>query len=393
MMTTSTVRTYAFPTRVQFGFGAAKGVADCVSDFRIRAALLLADQGVTRAGLTDRVARAVRSAGVQVTVFDKIHPPGPTDNVVSEAYDIYRRKRCQVTIAMGGGSVMDTAKAVRLLATHGGDIRDYNLALRSRAKITPIMPRLICIPTTAGTGSEVSAFLFVTDTTRNVKIAVASNYLIPTVALVDPGMTFSLSPIFTAATGMEALAHSVEICLNGGDNPLADGFALTSVRLVAANLKTAVKNGRHKEARKEMSMAAMMSGMALTQKGVGLIHSLANTLSAQCGIPSGVAMAVMLPHVVRLHAPKCPKRIAEIGSVMGVPTEEMTAREGAASTIETIERLIRRVKLPLNLEALGVEKKRLESLSQAALADMVSMGSAREWSERSILRLYQAAFK
>ena len=285
-------------TTIRLEFGALQGLPEDLAATGITRPLIVADKGVTAAGLTQRVIDAMPDAMAH-PVFDDV-PTNPTEEAVEEALALYKREGCDGLIAVGGGSPMDLAKGVAILATHPGPLQTYAAVLGGAPKITAATAPVIAIPTTAGTGSEVGRGSVITFRDGR-KLGLLSPNLLPKRAVVDPDLTLGLPAAITAATGMDAVTHCIECFISPVDNPVAGAIAIDGLERAIQALPRAVANGQDREARREMMIAAMMGAMAF-QKGLGSVHALSHPLGAlrEFKLHHGTLNAVLLPHVLAL---------------------------------------------------------------------------------------------
>ena len=301
-------------------------------------AIIVTDPGVMKLGLTRHLEAALTAGGVEYAVYGET-VPNPTTQTVADAIEIYRAHRCQGIIAVGGGSSMDCAKAVGILAVHPGrKLARYKGILRVWRKLPP----LIAIPTTAGTGSETTLAAIITDANTRHKYAINSFPLIPRYAVLDPEMTVSLPPSLTASTGLDALTHAVEAYIGNSTVRQTREDALEAVRLVFGNLERAYENGGDLEARRNMLRAAYRAGCAFTVSYVGYVHAVAHSLGGEYDVPHGYANAVLLPMVLREYGAKIHRKLAELARAAGVCEQGMTDAEAAEAFISAIEAMKRR---------------------------------------------------
>lgn len=374
-----------YVTRVQFDFGALSLLAEELALAGIRRPLLVTDKGVVAAGLAERV-RAALPANVPLAVFDGT-PPNPTEAAVRAAADAYRAHDADGMIGLGGGSPLDLAKAVAVAVTHpAGPLKQYAVIEGGLNRITAAAAPTIAIPTTSGTGSEVSrGAIIVLDDGR--KVSIGSAHLLPKAAICDPELTFGLPAILTAATGMDAITHNIEAYLSPRVNPVADAIGLDGLARGWRHIARATRDGSDREARWEMMMSSMEGAMAF-QKGLGAVHALAHPLG---GIPAppvlhhGTLNAVLLPHVLRFNAEAVPERVTRLGEAMGLAD----TRPGAVA--DAVAALSAALGLPATLGAMGVQRAVLPSIAAAAMKDHCHPTNAREASEADYLALLEAA--
>jgi len=371
------VHLFAFPTRIVFGTGAHEILVQ-EAPRGARKALLVTDPGMVNLDVFNLVKARMEAAGLAHEVFAGISP-NPTDDDVNGGVAAYREAGCDWIVAMGGGSAIDGAKGVRLLATHPGSVLDYDDARNGADRITADMPPLVAIPTTAGTGSEVGRSTVVTDTATHRKVVIYSPHLIPTAAIVDPDLMVGLPSRLTAATGMDALAHCVEAYCAKGYHPICDAIALAGVRLVHGALERAVRNGQDLEARTDMAMAATMGAIAF-QKGLGLCHALAHPLSTVAGVHHGLANGIMLWRVMEFNRPALGDRLVELSRAMGADDAPTAVRD-----------LARIVGIPEGLADVGVTEAMLPELAAQAWDDACHRSNPRGVMPEEIRDLYEQA--
>jgi len=378
---------WSFPTRVLLGNGAATRCAEEALRLGASRVLLVSDKGVERAGLLDSIRSALDAAGLQHRSALEISS-NPLEAEVLGATREFDQIKADLILAVGGGSVLDVAKLVRLASTHPGPLAQYDDATGGSEKIKGPLPPMIAIPTTAGTGSEVGRSGVVTIQSTNRKTVIFSPLLLPEVAILDPEMSRTMPPGMTAATGMDALTHCIEAYAAIGDHPMADAIALGGVRLCHESLKAATDDGDDLKARADMLKAAMMGAVAF-QKGLGACHSLAHPLSAELGMHHGLANAICLPAVLDFNRAAVPERIAEIARQLGVRgNDESTLSFECAGAVRALRKSIG---LPSSLRSQGVEESDLPRLAALAFADSCHELNPRRCTEDDLLALYKAA--
>jgi len=379
---------WSFPTRVVLGEGAAAKCANEAHQLGASRVLLVSDRGIEAARLLDPVRSALDAAGLaHQSALDV--SSNPLEAEVLEAARIFSDFGADLVLGVGGGSVLDVAKLVRLAATHRGPLARYDDATGGSAHIDGPLPPMIAIPTTAGTGSEVGRSGVVTIQATNRKTVIFSPLLLPEVAILDPAMTQTMPPAMTAATGMDALTHCVEAYASIGDHPMADAIALGGVRLCHRSLKAATDNGDNLDARGDMLKAAMMGAVAF-QKGLGACHSLAHPLSTEFGMHHGLANAICLPAVLDFNRVAIPERIAEVARQLGVRgNDESTLSFECAGAVRALRKSIG---LPGDLRSQGIAEDDLPRLAALAFADVCHQQNPRKCSEDDLLSLYKASF-
>ena len=384
------ISTWSFPNRIVFGWGAIGQLPATLDGFGGRRPLVVTDPGVARCGLLARVTDLLTNSKIDHSIFDRVEG-NPTEASVYPGVDIYRSEHCDSVIALGGGSALDAAKAIRLKATHNLPLEEYDDLKNGGDRISADVPPMIAIPTTAGTGSEVGRSTVITLKATGRKTVIFSPHLIPSVAIADPELTVALPPHLTAATGMDAMTHNLEAYLSIGLHPMCDAIGIKGVEIVARNLPVAVCDGRNAEARTNMMVAAIMGAVAF-QKGLGAVHSLAHPLSTVAGMHHGLTNAILLPHVMRFNLPVSRDRLTDIAVALGVDTHGMGADSAAVAAIGAIEKLNNEIGIPKRLRDAGVSAEMIPMMVPLAMADGCRLCNPRPTSASDMEELYRAAF-
>lgn len=348
------------PRRIRFGWGEIGHLAEEAARFG-RRVLLVCDEGIVRCGLADHAAALLRSGGIEVVLLASVEPE-PSCAAVDRCAAEARHAGAAAIIGLGGGSAIDTAKLLAVLGDDTASVADLVGVDRVARGGLP----LIAVPTTAGTGAEMTPNAVVSDTVASLKRGVVSEHLVPAVAIVDAELTVGLPPALTASTGVDVLAHAIEAFLSRKANPLSDLAALQAIRLVARSLREAVANGRHRAAREDMMLASMLGGMAIATSGTTAVHAMSYPLGGMIGIPHGLANAVLLPVVLGSTAEAAPQRFRGIAEALGLGTGGQTDAHAAAMAVAEIQRIVRDVGIPAGLRGLGVSPSHLDALSRAA---------------------------
>ncbi len=357
--------------------------------------IIISDKGVVKAGLMKHVKAAFDSSGMTIgAIYDDV-PPDSSTQVVNDIVTVYRENGCDAIVAVGGGSPIDTAKGVNIvISENSNDLMEFEGADRLKKPMQPF----VVIPTTAGTGSEVTLAAVIKNTEKNVKMGFASHLLFPKVAILDPRMTITMPPHITAATGMDALTHAMEsyTCLQ--KNPLSDAYAFAAIKLISENLCKAVEDGNDENSRSAMANASTMAGAAFSNSMCGMVHALGHSVGAICHIPHGMAMSIFLPIGLEYNLEKTKKYVAELLLPFGGMEEytKMPEERRAARTIVLVRKLQQTLYdlcgLPRNLKEAGVSRSQLESIAQTAINDGTLTFNPLEMDEKDALNVLNEAY-
>jgi alcohol dehydrogenase class IV len=369
-------------TTVKFGFGEIAGIEADLAGLGVGKPLIIADKGVVAVGLVAGV--QAKSPVLQAApVFDAT-PTNPTEEAVEAALALYRQHGCDGLVAIGGGSPIDLAKGVALLATHAGPLETYAAILGGIPKVTAAVAPVIAVPTTSGTGSEVGRAALIT-LRDGRKLGFISPYLIPRLAICDPELTLGLPAWLTAATGMDAVTHCIETYLSPRENPPAEAIALDGLKRAVAFIERAVRDGSDREARKEMMMAALQGGLTF-QKGLGAVHALSHPLGGlkEVSLHHGTLNAVLLPAVLRFNAPTVEGKYAEIRRTLGLDAD--------ADLADWIAGLVARLGMPGSLTQMQVPRSIVGAISEAAVKDHSTASNPRPATAADYAAMLEASF-
>ncbi len=361
-MNTAQPFTVTQPTRIQFGAGTVNDLGTTVKDFNGTNVLLVVDPGLVKAGLLSRLTSPLKKAKIPFTVYDKIDPE-PGLKLADKGKKIAKKAGCDCVVGAGGGSAMDVAKAIAILLTNGGKAVDYlGLGLIKKAGVPKIM-----IPTSAGTGAEVTfTAVFINEKTGS-KGGMNGDPLYPDAAILDPELTLSLPQHVTAFTGIDALTHALEAYTSTQAHSISEMYSLEAIDLIARNLPAAYANGDNLEARSAMLMGSLLGGKALATAGVGLVHAMAYPMGGMFGIPHGLANAVLLPYVVDYNLIGNYEKFAVLAEVLGCETAGLSLREAAQCCVEALFDLNKEVGIPSHLEQLNIPEESIPEMAKIAL--------------------------
>ena len=377
------------PTRIEYGTGKVNQLADEVKGLNSKRPLVITDKGVIKAGILKGIEEQLKENNIEFAVFSDV-VSNPRDTSVEKAADLARAHKADLMIGIGGGSPMDTAKCVGMLITNGGKIEDWYGCYKVKKQGLP----LITIPTTAGTGSEVSIWAVVTDTRKekHVKEFLGSPLIGPTVTLVDPLLTVGLPPHLTAYTGMDALSHAIEGYFSLAAEPIADVIALSAIQLITDNLAPATLNGNNLEARDNMMLGSLMAGIVLGVTDCGAIHCLGHAIGGLYDVHYGLAMAIFFPYVMEYNLGACPEKFVNIAEAMGENVDGFPLMEAAGKSIDGIVKLLRLLRIP-TLKDVGVKEQDFEELAKLALADETSLANPRKMTAEGMMGILKDAYQ
>ena len=373
--------TITYLTRIEFDFGATKLLPDLVRELGITKPLIVTDPFLAESDILKQISQLLQQTA---PVLFPNTPQNPTEAAVESAVKIYQANGCDGVIAVGGGSSIDLAKGVALLATHDGPLEQYAVILGGLNKITAKVAPVIAIPTTAGTGSEVGrgALISLND---GRKLGFISPHLIPKIALCDPLLTIGLPPRLTAATGMDALTHCIETFLSPRVNPPADAIALDGAQRAAKWIEIAFKDGQNQEARWNMMMASLQGGLTF-QKGLGAVHSMSHPLGGlkNLTLHHGTLNALILPAVLRFNREYCQEKLQTLEQCLGIDSE--------IKLEDYIANLNQRLGLPISLSAMGVTRDMLPQMIEGAFKDHSTATNPRPLNKEDFVYLFDQVF-
>lgn len=384
---------FYFPTKVLFQNGISKDFTNELSLMGITRMLVLTDAHLLKSGMIEPIVDGLKNGGVEKTVVFSDVPPNSEITAVQRAFEKGKEIDADGILAAGGGSVMDTAKAADILLTLGGSlVEDYSGAHTLTSALKP----LIAIPTTAGTGSEVTQAAVILDEKNGVKLSFLDRYLYPTLAILDPELTLTMPPKLTAMTGMDALTHAVEAYTSLEANPYSDAFSMKAIRMIKDHLATAVEHGSDLAARSQMLVAANLAGVAFDHAMVGIVHAMSHSVGAVAHVPHGMANSILLPFGMEYNFEVCKERYAGVAKRLGVDAAGMSTEEAARAAIGRIRALRSRLKelsgLPDRLRDAGVKEADLPKIAELSVQDGAGFYNPREVVGNEVLEALKKAY-
>ena len=381
---------FSIPPTIITGAGASEKAGEQAKRLGATNALIVTDPGIAKIGYADQIAKNLHNAGIATSTFSDV-TPDPTLQNVTDGLKQYRAENCDVIISIGGGSAIDCGKGIAMKLTNDGEFADH----MGVDKIPNPGASLIAIPTTAGTGSEVTKVTVITDTDRNVKMMLSSACLLASVALVDPLLSLTTPPHLTAAVGVDALTHAIEAYISKRAQPLTDALALKAIRLISGSLRQAWSDGENIFARSDMMLGASIAGMAFSNSSVALVHGMSRPIGAYFHIHHGLSNAVLLLDVMEFSVVGAPKRFADIAQAMGEPIDGLSPMKQADAAIFAVERLVNDIQMP-RLGKIGIDKEKFEQVIDQMAVDAIASGSPannpRQASAEDIAALYRKCF-
>jgi aldehyde dehydrogenase (NAD+) len=375
---------YRNPTRIVFGEGSTLNVASEVEALGGTRALIVTDEGLMNTNLPQRIRETLgdKCAGI----FGEVQPDSGV-HIVDRGVEMAQELGADILVSLGGGSSIDTAKAMTVVLKEGGKLADHFL----KPIEGPLMPH-IAIPTTSGTGSEVTWIAVVKDHDQGVKRILLSDQLIPKLAILDPQMTVGLPPLVTASTGMDAMCHAVEGIASVRREPISDAMNLHAIRLIMEYLPRCVEKGDDLLARGQQMIAATIAGVGFGNSLVGIVHAMAHIVGGRHGVPHGIANGILLPYGMRYNLDACPDRYALVAEAMGVVEKGMSEKEAAVSAVDAMWEFTKRIEHPQRLRDVGVPKEDLEACATATLTEPSMFTNPRPGELNEVLKMFQEAW-
>lgn len=380
---------FLVPKTVISGKDAIEEAAQQMSDLG-KKALIVTDKIMVKIGNVSKLTDVLNKSNVEYEIFDGVNSE-PTDIIIGEGVEAYKNSRCDFLIAVGGGSPIDAAKAIGVMVQSSGNISDYMGKI-----INTSIPPLVAIPTTAGTGSEATQFTIISDTKNNVKMLLKGPSLIPILAIVDPEFTMTSPQGVTSATGIDALTHAVEAYTSRLSQPLSDTFALSAIKRIFGNLRTAYSDGNNFEARNQMSLGALEAGIAFNNSSVTIIHGMSRPIGALFHVPHGISNAMLIVECLKFAIDGAADRFCEIAKTVGIYKEGMSDIEASKALIEEIKNLCDYLKIP-TLKGYGIKYedfiKHIDKMAEDALASGSPSNTKKQPTKEDIIKIYEDLWK
>ena len=369
-----------------FGVGARHKVGFYARNMAARKVFVVSDQGVINAGWTKQAQDDLAEFGIDSFVFNKL-TPNPKDHEVMEGAKAYRDNECDVIVAVGGGSVIDCAKAIGIVHTNGEAVWAYE----GIDSIDNPGPPLICIPTTAGTAADISQFCIILNSRERYKMAIISKTMVPDVALIDPMTTTTLDSGLTAATGIDALTHAIEAYVSTASSPVVDVHAIKAIELIWNNIELSVANPMLVDAKENMMLGSLQAGLAFSNASLGAVHAMAHALGGYLDLPHGECNAMLLDHVIGFNMPSSQEKFRYIAEILGIHTKGMTTKECGKQITDAIRDLRNKVEITDRLSRVGVHSSDISELAQHAYHDACIITNPRQASVADLKAIFSEA--
>lgn len=378
--------TFFMPPVNVIGENALADAVATLKSYNFKKALIVTDGFLSKSGMSDEVIKLLNKDGMEAVVFDGTNP-NPTTKNVADGLAMLKEHKCDFVISLGGGSPHDCAKGIALCATNGDDISEFEGLDKTK---NPQLP-MVAINTTAGTASEMTRFCIITDEERHVKMAIVDKNSTPILSVNDPHLMKGMPKGLTAATGMDALTHSVEAYISTAANPITDACALKAITLIVENLPTAVAKGDDIAARDNMAYAQFLAGMAFNNASLGYVHAMAHQLGGMYDLPHGVCNAVLLPHVLDFNKTAAAARLKDVAKAMHIDVAGLSDMDAANAAIAKIRELAASIDIPANLTLLNAKAEDIPLLSKNALLDVCSATNPVQGTQADVEGIFKAA--
>jgi 1,3-propanediol dehydrogenase/alcohol dehydrogenase len=374
------------PVKVIYGIDSISAVGKEAVSYGKKVMIVTGRNSSKKTGGLQKVIQSLKENNLEVLVFDEVESD-PSVKTVRKGTEKAKAEGVDFIVALGGGSSIDAAKGISAMYTNPGDITDYEKNSFKKSGL-----HIIAIPTTAGTGSEISKFAVITDTERKVKMLIGGEAIIPKVAILDPRLTIMMPKHVTAATGMDALTHAIEAYISKVSQPMTDIYAIKAIELISENLPKAVLDGENIEARENMLIGQMYAGYAFSNASVALVHAMARPLGAYFDVAHGLANALLLPKVMEFNRPACKERLVKVAVAMGEKVEGLSISDGSYAAIKAINNLFLETGLPKSLKEVGVLKESIKDLAKDAIISGSVLFNPRKPSLEEIIDIYEKTY-
>lgn len=354
--------TFLMPTKVESGVNSSVRTGELIQPLVQNKVLVVTDKGIRAAKLIDGILRSLDKQGIKYDIFDEVEP-NPSAETIHQGLDVLRETHSDAVLAVGGGSSIDTAKGIAVMATNEGHILDYEGVGKVQHQPLPI----IAVPTTAGTGSEVTASTIITNKKTLFKAAIISPHIFPKLAILDPVLTLRCPRDITAATGMDALTHAIESYTSKTATPVSEALALQAMKLISQSLLKAYFVGTDIHSRNTMLTASMLAGFAFSQSRLGNVHAISQSFGGVFNIPHGIANATLLPFVLKFNLPACPEKMKDIAEALGQDVSGLTAMEAGEKALQAVIDMNKALNIPDNIKDLGVKLERMPQLVEDSM--------------------------
>lgn len=376
---------FLLPMRIVFGNDVINQIGEEAKKIGKRA-FIVTDKGLLKTGYIERIQQLLKDVDIESDVFSDVDP-NPRDNSVQKGFDKATKFKTDMLLGVGGGSAIDTAKAIGVILQEGGKIQDYEGLDLVKKPITP----LIAVPTTAGTGTEVTFWSVITDTKRKFKMSIGSPLMAAKVALVDPMLTLTLPKDITAFTGIDALVHAIEGYTSMLSQPISDSLALSAIERIRHNIRKAFANGGNVEARYNMMLGSMLAGISFGNSDVASVHCMGEAMGGLYDTPHGLSMAVCLPYCMEHNIIANPEKFADIAWALGEDVEGLTSLEAARLSVAAIRSMLKDLEIP-DARSIGLKKTDLNKLAAAAAANVALESNPRSLDKQDFLMMFQRAY-
>lgn len=375
---------FVLPTRIVYGTGCIKNLPDEIRQMKHERPLIITDKGLIAAGVVKHITDILEEANIEYEIFDGIQP-NPRDTTVMEAAKFAEEKNIDMLIAIGGGSSMDTAKSIGVILKEGGEIGDYE----GLGKVSQPITDLVAIPTTVGTGSEVTFWSVITDTKRHFKMSVGSPLIAARLALVDPNLVETLPPSIVAATGMDALTHAIEGYTGKLSEPITDACGIYAIEMIGKNIRNAVYNS-DPDARGKLLLGSLIAGMCFGNSDIAGVHCMGEAMGGLYDLPHGISMAIMLPYVMEYNCVACIDKYIRIAKALGENVEGLSERDAAYKAVEAVRKLNEDLAIP-TLSEVNVKAEDIPELAERSAVNVSVDSNPRRAGKEDFRKIFEAA--